>query len=167
MCYHFSPAHYYNFGVIRKHTSIFEPRSIRGAKEHQTNRVWGANLLTDNQLFKQIGNLVISAQAENIDRGACLHKRQAKVLSDHINVWLNHVIIDAICSILFFLKSLFVLYFNPYKLEVSCCPPCTMSCSSVQQLHFVKLYDLFCMRLLIWLTSSTKNGCPPICGALR
>jgi len=61
-------------------------------------------LLTDNQLFKQIGNLVISAQAENIDRGACLHKRQAKVLLDHINGWLYHVIIDSICSILLSLQ---------------------------------------------------------------
>ena len=44
------------------------------------------------------------------------------------------------------LLILFVLYFYPYNLEASC-SPCTMSCSSVQQLHFVKLYDLFCVRL--------------------
>ena len=70
----------------------------------------------------------------NIDRGACLHKRQAKVLSDHINVWLDHVIIDAICSILLSLQIRSLLLSS-------------MSCSSVQQLRFVKLYDLFCVRL--------------------
>jgi len=62
------------------------------------------------------------------------HKRQVNVLSDHIVGWLYLVIIDAICSILLSLQIRSLLLSS-------------MSCSSVQQLRFVKLYDLFCVRL--------------------